>query len=70
MSVDGKRKKRREDRTGLIEIFLQDPNRQIMSIKLYCREIRRYQSQFPQITISQDSRFNNTDLWECTISKK
>ena len=70
MPGDVKRKKRRDDRPGLIEEFIADPIRKTMSIKLYRREIRRLQLQFPEVAITQDSQFNNTDLWECTINKK
>ena len=62
--------KRRNQHPGLIEEFLEDPNRETMAIKLYSREIRRLQMQFPQIVINKDRKFNNTDLWECTITRR
>lgn len=76
MSVDeqtirqNKRKKRKDDQPGIIDLFLANSNEAILSIKLYSREIRRLERQYPEISISKDNRFNNTDLWECTISKK
>ena len=62
--------KRRNQHPGLIEEFLEDTNRESMTIKLYPREIRRLECQFPQISISKDKKFHNTDLWECTVSKR
>lgn len=70
MSVDKKRKKRRHNQPGLIDEFLANPNQQTMPIKLYPREVRRLERDFPEINISRDNQVNNTDLWECTISKR
>ena len=62
--------KRRNQHPGLIEEFLEDTNRESMAIKLYSREIRRLLMLFPQIEITKEKKFNNTDLWECTITRK
>ena len=62
--------KRRNQQPGLINEFLDDSSRKTMLIKLYPREIRRLQIQFPQIVINKNQKFNNTDLWECTITRK
>ena len=65
-----RQKKRKYRHPGLIEEFLDDPTRKTMAINLYTREIRRLETSFPQIAIRKDSKFNNTDLWECTVFKR
>ena len=65
-----RKKKRKFQQPGLIEAFLEDSNRKTMTINLYHREIRRLETQFPQIAIRKDKSFNNTDLWECTVFKR
>lgn len=62
--------KRRNQHPGLIEEFLDDKTRETMTIKLYPREIRRLERQFPGINIEKGDRFKTTDLWECTISRR
>lgn len=62
--------KRRNRHPGLIEEFLDDKTRETMTIKLYPREIRRLERQFPEINITKGERFKTTDLWECTISRR
>ena len=43
---------------------------QTLEIKLYHREIRRFERLYPEIDIIKGNRFNTTDLWECTIIKR
>ena len=62
--------KRRNQHPGLIEEFLADKTRETMTIKLYPREIRRLERDFPQIDITKGARFKTTDLWECIISRR
>lgn len=65
-----RQKKRKFWHPGLIEEFLDDPNRKTMPINLYVREIRRLETAFPKIAIRKDNRLNNTNLWECTVFKR
>ena len=73
MSVDvktTKHRKRKDKHPGIIDLFLANPNEEILSIKLYEREIRRIQRKYPEIIINKDKHFNTTDLWECSITKR
>jgi len=62
--------KRRNLQPGLIEEFIEDSSRETMKINLYPREIRRLKNEFPEIEITQDSRIQNTSLWNCTVSRR
>ena len=68
---DHKRQKQRKfQHPGLINDFLDDPNRKTLPINLYTREIPRLERQFSKIAIRKDKRLTDTDLWACTVFKR
>ena len=70
MSFDGIREKRKTRVPGIIDKFLANPEQDSMPLDLYPREIKRYSYKYPKLIIVQEEKYENMDIWKCTLRKK
>ena len=60
---------RRERNCEIIESFLKNEKKSSLELRLYQSEIRWLLSHY-SIDIKAGNRYNDTELWFCTIQKK
>ena len=70
MSFDGIREKRKQRVPGIIDNFLADQTQDSIPLDLYPREIRRFSLKYPNLIIIKEERYENMDIWKCTLRKK
>ena len=70
MSFDGIREKRKTRVPGIIDNFLADPELDSINLDRYTREIKRYSYRYPNLIIVKEEKYENMDIWKCTLRKK
>jgi len=74
MCIDKKhpeqKQKRKYRQPGIIENFLADSKQESISLDLYPREIRRFTFKYPELIIIKEKKYDNMDIWKCTLQKK
>ena len=70
MSFDGIREKRKTRVPGIIDNFMANPEQDSIPLDLYPREIKRYSYRYPNLIIVKEEKYENMDIWKCTLCKK
>ena len=61
--------KRKADIAEKIDAYLQDETAEPLKLLLYKREVRQFQTIYPQVEITMGDHLNNTDLIICSIKR-